>query len=446
MVLPGSVPATVRRRLVAFAIDLVAMLVFGGGLLVGGLAGQWRTDGTLARPALVTLVGAAVLLAFTLVQVVMLGTSGRSVGGLLAGQRVVDQESGASIGLWRSLLRCALVTVAWIVPLLGPVLVVASGAWDPGGRRRGWHDRASRAVVLDLGVGLDPRTSRPVRASADGRAGGLLSEGDERRSLRPARTAAQAVEQTPVESTTSPSDPRAEQAAHPGAPVDDGRSGPGETLTTGTLAPPGAGQRPPADRSTTDYDPWPTGDMPARAYPGLQQVRRRGRDRDARGEDDMSPTKGRVVPDAPYERKSSPPYRALDDEVEQTQLREARSKVAYAPTRAQTRPRATLLLWDNRVVVLDGTALVGRNPSPREGESLPVQVIAVLDRGRSVSKTHFAMGVDADGVWLKDRSSTNGTIVTLTDGQQILCAPEQSVRVPVGASVAFGDYWLTVAG
>ena len=53
---------------------------------------------------------------------------------------------------------------------------------------------------------------------------------------------------------------------------------------------------------------------------------------------------------------------------------------------------------------------------------------------------------DAEGAWLRDRSSTNGTIVTLTDGQQILCAPEQMVRVPVGASIAFGDYWLTVAG
>ncbi|HWS57800.1 MAG TPA: FHA domain-containing protein, partial [Actinotalea sp.] len=66
--------------------------------------------------------------------------------------------------------------------------------------------------------------------------------------------------------------------------------------------------------------------------------------------------------------------------------------------------------------------------------------------GHSVSKTHFAIGVDADGVWLRDRSSTNGTIVTLADGQQILCAPEQVVRVPVGASVAFGDYFLTVTG
>ncbi|MCL3863198.1 hypothetical protein M1R94_19525 [Actinotalea sp. K2] len=53
-------------------------------------------------------------------------------------------------------------------------------------------------------------------------------------------------------------------------------------------------------------------------------------------------------------------------------------------------------------------------------------------------------GVDRQGVWLRDRSSTNGTVVTLPDGQQILCAPDQQVRVPVGATVAFGDFWFTV--
>ena len=433
MVVPGSVPATVRRRLVACTIDLVAVLVFGGGLLVGGLAGQWRTGGTPTGP---TLVGASVLVAFVLVQIVMLGTSGRSVGGLLAGQRVVDQDSGGAIGLGRSVLRCSLVALVSIVPVLGPVLLVASSAWDPSGRRRGWHDRASRAVVLDLGVGLDPRTAGPTMTQADGRADGLLSAGDERRSRRPARAATAVPPQVRVAPVHSEA---VASVARPGGGAD-------RAELPGTPADPDVDRLLQADRPTTDFDPWPTGDMPARAYPGAQQARNRGRVRDARGEVDMTPTKGRVVPDAPYERKSSPPYRALEAEVEQTQLREARSKVAYAPTRAQTRPRATLLLWDNRVVVLDGTALVGRNPSPREGEQLPVQVIAVLDRGRSVSKTHFAMGVDADGVWLKDRSSTNGTIVTLTDGQQILCAPEQLVRVPVGASVAFGDYWLTVAG
>jgi len=48
-------------------------------------------------------------------------------------------------------------------------------------------------------------------------------------------------------------------------------------------------------------------------------------------------------------------------------------------------------------------------------------------------------------VWLRDRTSTNGTVVTLADGQVILCAPEHLVRVPTGTTVAFGDFWLVVA-
>ena len=106
--------------------------------------------------------------------------------------------------------------------------------------------------------------------------------------------------------------------------------------------------------------------------------------------------------------------------------------------------RAQLRLWDDRHLTLEGTALIGRDPAPREGEAPPDQVLTVPDAGRSVSKTHLVLGVDADGVWLRDRNSTNGTVVTLADGQQILCAPEQKVRVPDRASVAFGDFWLTV--
>ena len=452
MSVPGSVPATVGRRLSALLIDAVAALVLGGGLLVGGLAGQWRDDGTMAGLAPVTLVGALVLLAFALTQWAMLGTTGRTVGGLLTAQRVVDQDTGDPIGLGRAAVRCAVHLASWVLPLVGPAVLVVSGAWDPEGRRRTWHDRIARTVVLDLAVGLDPRAVRPGAGSS--RPGGLLGSEDERRALRPAR-AALPVPRSDAADPVDPVDPAASAGsagsegavdAHdlPGSPAsaEPGAGADGE-------APTRAGRRARARRTETpaEYDPWPTGEKPTDAYPGgAVETTRATRANGRRSGVMAAPMQGRIVPDAPREQVSSAPYRALEVEVEQTQLREARSKVAYAPTRAQTRPRATLLLWDNRVVVLDGTALVGRNPSPREGESLPVQVIAVLDRGRSVSKTHFAMGVDAEGAWLRDRSSTNGTIVTLTDGQQILCAPEQMVRVPVGASIAFGDYWLTVAG
>ena len=445
MVVPGSVPATVRRRLIALLIDGVAGLVLGGGLLIAGLAAQWRSEGSLSNPSVSTVAGTSVLLVFAVVQWILLATSGRGVGGLLTAQRVVDQRTGGPIGLFRSALRCGVLLISAVLPLVGPVIVVASAAVDPSGRRRGWHDRVSRAMVLDLGVGIDPRNARLSGSQAEGRNGGLLGE-DERRRLRPTRGVGDAEARGPL-----PPGPTQRTWSKAGRFTSTANRSPVGTGPA-SVAPSGVprGQGTPVETATdedlTEYDPWPTGEQPVSAYAGRAQSRTRTHATDSRREGAGMTSTGRVVPDAPYERVSSAPYRALEDEVEQTQLREARSRVAYAPTKAQTRPRATLLLWDNRVVVLDGTALVGRNPSPREGESLPVQVIAVLDRGRSVSKTHLAMGVDADGVWLKDRSSTNGTIVTLTDGQQILCAPEQSVRVPIGASIAFGDYWLTVAG
>ncbi|WP_188079080.1 FHA domain-containing protein [Actinotalea subterranea] len=143
----------------------------------------------------------------------------------------------------------------------------------------------------------------------------------------------------------------------------------------------------------------------------------------------------------------APPAAAeLEDDVEHTRLSSAsrRSVPEVQHGGRGSGPRATLQLWDDRRLTLEGVALIGRNPAPRENESTPDHLLAVPDPGRSVSKTHLVLGVDANGVWLQDRNSTNGTVVTLGDGQQILCAPEQKVRVPAQASVAFGDFWLTV--
>ncbi len=113
--------------------------------------------------------------------------------------------------------------------------------------------------------------------------------------------------------------------------------------------------------------------------------------------------------------------------------------------RVDVRPTGVELLLDGgRRVPLVTTVLVGRNPTPRAGE--PVRgLVAVDDPARSVSKTHLAVGVDDAGAWVVDRNSTNGTVVTLPDGQRILCVPERRVRLVVGASVRFGDHGFTLA-
>lgn len=130
------------------------------------------------------------------------------------------------------------------------------------------------------------------------------------------------------------------------------------------------------------------------------------------------------------------------DDVEATRLSLAGTSAAK---RRRGPARAVLNLWNGDEVTLTGFALVGRNPVRRDDEPLPERIIAVPDPRRSVSKTHLAVGVDPVGTWVRDRGSTNGTVVTLPDGAQVICAPGQQVRVPVGATVSFGDFWFTVA-
>lgn len=120
----------------------------------------------------------------------------------------------------------------------------------------------------------------------------------------------------------------------------------------------------------------------------------------------------------------------LDDLDDHTHVVESR--------RVREDPRALLHLSDGRKIAVKGTVLIGRKPS-RSGGVRADQLVAVADPARALSKNHLLVGVDEDGVWVVDQNSTNGTIITLPDGQQILCAGGQSVRLPVGAAVTAGD-------
>ncbi|KGM11554.1 phosphopeptide-binding protein, partial [Cellulomonas bogoriensis 69B4 = DSM 16987] len=160
-------------------------------------------------------------------------------------------------------------------------------------------------------------------------------------------------------------------------------------------------------------------------------------------DDDVADT-GEVplVPHPPAPRTTTPgPHAPLADDVDMTRLRPARGKVPQVPHAVG--PDVVLDLTDGRSIHVSGPVLVGRNPTPRAGEE-DSTLVAVDDPGRSVSKTHLQLGLDRNGVWVRDRNSTNGTVVTLVDGQQILCGSEQQVRLVPGCSVAFGDHGFAV--
>lgn len=100
-------------------------------------------------------------------------------------------------------------------------------------------------------------------------------------------------------------------------------------------------------------------------------------------------------------------------------------------------------LDDGRDVPVLRLVLIGRNPQARPGEE-DAQLIKISDETRTVSKTHLALGVDAGGMFVMDRGSTNGSTATDLDGHSRPCAPGDVVQVDVGTIVSFGDHWLEV--
>lgn len=92
---------------------------------------------------------------------------------------------------------------------------------------------------------------------------------------------------------------------------------------------------------------------------------------------------------------------------------------------------------------LTAPTLIGRNPHPNENEE-NFNTVVIADSLRSVSKTHLLIAADAAGPYVMDRNSTNGTVVTLADGQQIICGPDQKVRFGLGTTIVFGSHWVSL--
>ena len=94
--------------------------------------------------------------------------------------------------------------------------------------------------------------------------------------------------------------------------------------------------------------------------------------------------------------------------------------------------------------VVEGLALVGRRPEPRQGE--PVRHLVPLRSGdMSLSKTHAQFQVAPDGILVvMDRGSTNGSILVRQGVAKPLGAGRPATLVD-GDLVRFGDRQMTVA-
>ncbi|WP_456284290.1 RDD family protein [Microbacterium sp. JZ101] len=147
----GLRAAPLGRRIGAAAIDALPAAVFAAPV---ALAPRAILTGELLW-ILIAATGALLLVVYGLVQLASHGSRGQTFGKQLLQLRTVRADTLRPIGFWRAVLKAGIPVSAGVVPVVGTAVVLLSPLWDREGRRRGWHDHAARAWLIDLRA-VDP--------------------------------------------------------------------------------------------------------------------------------------------------------------------------------------------------------------------------------------------------------------------------------------------------
>jgi len=417
---PGVEVGGLGKRFVAQLIDrlLPALIVAAAAYLAVRSAGNQALS--------ILIVGGALMLAWALV--VWWGFAVRAAG---PGMRLMQQQlvgfyDGRPIGWLRYLLRTL---VFWGLAATGIGLVVMLIFLLLHPRKQGWHDLAAQAVVIKQRALAPPRS----KAAAD---------------QRPAQRAVSETRQDQLAATSAPHGSQQYPTPQPLTPP------PGVDANYSSMPgpPPGSGGGPPYGNPYADAEPQPpatdysaasAGSNPYRAQPGEQAPI------------DTAAVGGAVAPQPVAPRESVPPSGAqtgrsgfaaspgeapLGDEAATSTAR-VRQVAVPGPRDEHAQTGWVAVLDDGREIPVNGLVLLGRNPQPHPGEE-DAQLIKIADETRTVSKSHLAVSTDADGAFVVDRGSTNGSIVTTSSGVSTRCQIGERVRVAQGSIVSIGDHWL----
>lgn len=112
-------------------------------------------------------------------------------------------------------------------------------------------------------------------------------------------------------------------------------------------------------------------------------------------------------------------------------------------TIAKTNVGKCLRLDTGDVINVTSAVVLGRNPVPA-GMWAQADVVPVTDPNFSISKTHLAVRVDGQYMFVTDLGSTNGTSVVAPDGSRTHVLAGAMVPVAKGYSIVFGDRRLEV--
>ena len=147
-------PAELDRRFYAYVVDRA--IGWGLGAAAGAVVWYGLDE---HRPLTVAGAVAGTIILVSLVLAVLQGTSGATPGKSALGIRAVNVDSGRPPGIGRALERSILLGAAGLPTAgLGVATLAWTAAMDRENRRRAWHDRVTRSLVVDV---------RPVEADQD---------------------------------------------------------------------------------------------------------------------------------------------------------------------------------------------------------------------------------------------------------------------------------------
>lgn len=438
----GAVVAGLGKRVLAAVIDALPFLLIGG---LSWLATRLSDQPTVV---LVTSIAAGVLsLAFALYQWWAYASRGAGLGAQLTGLRLVSIKDGQPIGWWRVFLRY-LIFGALMGTVVGGIAMLVFLVIHE--RRQGWHDMATKAVVVQpkksearatasekkktakaTTVGLPPHlassfspqagtTSAPSQSwDSFAPKGGQPSSAPSAAPQPSAPDWLPGVQSEPVQPAAQ--QPYPQQQAQPPA--------------TGQWQAPTGFQQSPQPQTTQFPAPQPSAEQPQPSPWNSQPPTPPVQPSKPQAQWIPLPTPASVIEPSVKVRPRN--FGEVDDDEG--------TRIANVPAQAG---RAGDEGWyvrldDGREVDLKVTVLLGRNPQ-KGADDDEVQLVPASGDGRMISRTHVQIGTDPRGVYVVDRGSTNGTAVVTAGGELEPCPAGTQVRVREGQQVSYGNRWFTV--
>lgn len=145
----------------------------------------------------------------------------------------------------------------------------------------------------------------------------------------------------------------------------------------------------------------------------------------------------------PAASPAQPPLRIKPREVPNDDIDGTRLVTSPGRTVRPANEGWCVRLDDGREIPVTGVVLIGRSPVARADER-GATLVPAGEPGRTVSKTHLALGVDERGIYVVDRGSTNGTAVLNVKGELEPCPANAQMRLRDGQVVSFGERQLRV--